>query len=403
MYAIALSLAPVISGQDLVTEADVQTFCNRFDCLIFHAHTQLYIDFQPVHHMTNGDSFGIYLSKKPDAPSDPTSLVVGTADPAPEPEVAHVTDMDIDVSQPAAATQEVSLSGHAPTTDSGEHERRRVVLYRLDQPAISVWIRWRRFSLLLHDILEITAIRPIDLVAVHPLLVKPVGESLHEFSAILQLQGDIAPGSDESLMLLDTFFHQQGAVAQMFADPGVDRRVIKIPLQVSRQGLLRVARVANYCEHMRDACVLSINHQIWNVQMVATRSLLHGTYGRLQIPPSSVPGVDTCRAVSLIEDISDLNAPTFAHVYPKLPHHSHTGGSRAGQDQPSHGSVLHDAVLLCNVPKPKRHHFADDHPSDAPDFQVSIPTQAPVHTPNVPEWNSFQQELMVQFDEHSVT
>ena len=288
MYAIALSLAPVISGQDLVTEADVQTFCNRFGCLIFHAHTQLYIDFQPVHHMTNGDSFVIYLSKKPGAPSDPTSLVVGTADPAPEPEVSHVTDMDIDVSQPAAATQEVSLSGHVPTTDSGEHERRRVVLYRLDQPAISVWIRWRRFSLLLHDILEVTAIRPIDLVAVHPLLVKPVGESLHEFSAILQLQGDIAPGSDESLMLLDTIFHQQGAVAQMFADPGVDRRVIKIPLQVSRQGLLRVARVANYCEHLRDACVLSINHQIWNVQMVATRSLLHGTYGRLQIPPSAV-------------------------------------------------------------------------------------------------------------------
>ena len=99
--------------------------------------------------------------------------MVGTADPAPEPEVAHVTDMDIDVSQPAAATQEVSLSGHAPTTDSGEHERRRVVLYRLDQPAISVWIRWRRFSLLLHDILEITAIRPIDLVAVHPLWSNP--------------------------------------------------------------------------------------------------------------------------------------------------------------------------------------------------------------------------------------
>jgi len=42
MYAIALSLAPVISGQDLVTEADVKTFCNRFDCLIFHAHTTVH-------------------------------------------------------------------------------------------------------------------------------------------------------------------------------------------------------------------------------------------------------------------------------------------------------------------------------------------------------------------------
>ena len=402
MYAIAVSLAPVISGQDIVTEAEVQTFCNRFDCLIFHAQTQLYIDFQPVHHMTHGDSFVIYLSRKPEAPSASNAEILNAADPAPEPDAQPDINMDVEDSQPAATANTPVSPGMTGAHDSAHEERRRVTLYRLDRPPISTWIRWRRFSLLLQDILEMTAICPSDLVAVHPLLVKPVGESLHEFSAILQLQGDIAPGSDESLIVLDTIFHQQGAVSQMFAEPAFDRRVVKIPMHVSRQGLLHFARVANYCEHSRSACVLSVNHQIWNVQNMALWPLLHGTYGRIQIPPSTVHGVETCRAVSLIEDVSDTSAPTFAQVYPKLPHHSNTGSQSQVPSDPVSGTVFNAALTLRSTSQPRHHRFADEHPSDAPEFQVPIPAQAPALTPNVPEWNSFLHELMVQFDEHSV-
>ena len=88
MYAVAVSFAPDISGQDVVTMTDVQPLCNRFECLVFHARAQLYLDFNPVHRM-HGDSFVIYLSQRTafDGPvGGPVGGPVVVSDPAPEPD-----------------------------------------------------------------------------------------------------------------------------------------------------------------------------------------------------------------------------------------------------------------------------------------------------------------------------
>lgn len=37
MYSVAVSFDPLISGQDVVTQSDIQDVCNLHDCLIFHA------------------------------------------------------------------------------------------------------------------------------------------------------------------------------------------------------------------------------------------------------------------------------------------------------------------------------------------------------------------------------
>lgn len=402
MYAIAVSFASVISGQDIVTDSEVQPLCNRFDCLIFHAQQQIYIDFNPVHHMTHGDSCVIFLSRRPTPVAASTAVAVDVADPSPEPAAMpdHNMDSDADVAQNERTLQSSDIT---PDIGGSDDARRRVTLYRLDRPHVSAWIRWKRFAHLLTDVLEITNISPSDLVAIHPMLVKPIGESVYEFSVIVQHLGDIAPGSDESLILLDTVFHQHGPITQTVAAPVVDRKVVKNPARVTRSGILHFARVANYCEMVHHACLVSINHVAWPLQHHAPKVLLHGSFGRIQIPPMQTPATETCRAVSLIEDVSDSTAPSFAAVYPTLPHHAQANErfSHGGPAPPPH--AMHDCFAAAVAHEPRQCHNADDQTVSAPTFEVSIPAQAAPVMPNVPGWSDFQHELNIQFAELSFT
>ena len=400
MYAVAVSFASVISGQDVITDTDVQPFCNRFDCLVFHAQTQLYIDFNPVHRMQHGDSFVIYLSRKVEPAQPSPSESVAALDPAPEPAVDSLQPMEIEVDQ--SISEGPGADAPPPVTAiETPDERRRITLYSLNRPSKAVWVRWKHFSHLLHDVIEASAIVPAALVAIHPLLIKPVGELAHELSVIVQLHSDIAPGSSETLILLDTVFHQQGPTAQSFAAPAYDRKVVKVPLPLTRQGLLHYARVANFCGQLQTQCLVSANYDLWNVQSPAAKSLLHGSYCHIQVPPARTHGFETCRAVSLVEDFFDSNSPTFAQIYPALPHHTQVNdrnpstmdGPGLGADRRSYRHV---------APRPKTHHSADTQQVSAPTLTIEVPAQAAPVMPNVPDWQSFQLDLEVQFDDYSV-
>lgn len=415
MYALAVSFAPLICGQDVITESDVQPLCNRFDCLIFHAMRQLYMDFNPVHHMTNGDSFVVYLSRRPADPSQPpVSSQVPDApmpgpisDPMPEPVPDHVAQLASDGASQSQNQHAASGSTTAGPTDA-DQDLRRVNIYRLDRPTISAWVRWRRFSLLLQDVITATALSPSDIVAIHPLIVKPVGEHINEISIIVQHLWDIAPGLAESLILLDTTFHQQGPITNVFAAPVVDRKVLKVPMSLTRLGLLHAAHVAHYCESVGNACLVSVNYELWNCQVLAAKPTLHGSYGRIQVPPTKVHGAETCRAVSLIEDLFDPVAPSFAQVYPKVPHHAEVNvrpaEDRPAQDRPPSGQhVTVEGLGSFSHRWPRTCHFGDHQTAVGPSFETPHPAQAPPVFPNAPDWTDFAHELSVQFDEMSVT
>ena len=372
MYAVAVSFEPVISGQDLVTSAGIQPFCNQFDCLIFHARDQLYIDFNRVHQMQHGHGFVVYLSRRPEpepAPSVP-SEAVSSIDPAPEPH----PEQDVDMHPQSVASDPLATDPAVGATADAD-DLRRVTLYRLNRQTKSAWVRWRQFSNLLQDVLEATSISPADIVALHPLLAKPIGEHANEFSVIVQQRQDIEPGSSDSLVLMDVVFHQQGSVAHMYMAPAVDRKVVRVPQTLTRQGVLQLARVANYCESAGQACLVALNHNPWLFQNAGTQMVLSGCYVRVQVPPATVHGAETCRAASLVEDLFDPQLPSFAQVYPTLPHHAEVNA----RPLPDHGSsppaAMHDCVTFCRYPIPRQCHFADQHVAEDPSFEANIPMQ----------------------------
>ncbi|CAL1155650.1 unnamed protein product, partial [Cladocopium goreaui] len=398
MYAVAVSLAPTISGQDLVTDAGIQDVCNVHACLIFQDQFHLPIDFARNFVVQPGAGFVVYVSLTDDAVPEGDTLHTEVLDPAPEPEQSE--DQMLVDSAPARLLDMQSLPSD-PAPDVREPTR-RITVYRLGQDPISAWVRLARFSTLVQDILEITALQPSELVAIHRIHAKPVGELQHETSFIIQHQGDIPPGSADQLVLLDVVFHQQGPATHPHVPAAFDRRVIKVPSAVSRAGLLELARVAQYCEFRHQACVVLIDHLVWHLQDLVVRLLSHGTYGRLHIPPPSIAGAETCRTVSLVEDVMCAQSPTFAQVYPSLPTHTDSNMRAEDSDMPPPPQCFSDA-LAAGQSGPLTSHLEDQHQTDPPEFLVSVPAQAPPVFPNAPQWQQFELQLRLLFDEHSHT
>lgn len=251
MYSVAVSFLPMISGQDLVTSADIQDLCNLYDCLVFHDHLHLPIDFHRHFHVPSGASFVVLVSNENNADPLTENLPVENRDLVPESE-----QMELD-SGHAVALDTHRTHGLVPSSVAEVESRRRIMVHFLDAPPTSIWVRLNRHDVLIQEVLAQVLVDPYEFVALHRVLAKPIGEAHDVTSFILQRHRDMPPGSSDQLLLLDVVFHQHGsAVAPLFPQ-GFDRRVIRVPVQASRSGLLSLARVAHYCASRVD-CIVQV-------------------------------------------------------------------------------------------------------------------------------------------------
>lgn len=397
MYSLAVSFAPHISGQDLITNADVQDLCNLYSCLVFQDRVHLPINLDRWFQVQPGAGFVVYLSSdtEPNQHSEP--VPVDDLDPMPEPVGDAVEPMEV---EPSARSEILPDAETVQQHPLDPHPRQRVTLYRLGCQPVAIWVRAPTFDTLLYDVLAALGLEHDQFVALHRIRAKPVGEPFNEISFIVQRHGDVSLGSLDRLALLDVVFHQHGPAVTPSSIPAFDRRVVLLPSQVTRQGLLTVARVGHYCASRND-CLVSVDHVLWPQRHIALRSFPHGTYGRIHVPPPSSIGVETCRTVSCIENLCDPTHPTFEHVYPSLPSHRSTN-QRNDYDRHSPVDALVDGISFvsgtireCRAPE------ENDQPPSS--FEVPIPPQGDPIFPNVPEWHTFELGLRVLFDDMSHT
>ena len=112
MYSVAVSLDRAISGQDLITDADLQDVCNMYACLIFQDQVHLPIDFTRNFIVEAGAGFVVYASTRDDTSSSAEAQTTEVLDPAPEP---GMFDHDLSAASqdvPMAATQASAASPH---------------------------------------------------------------------------------------------------------------------------------------------------------------------------------------------------------------------------------------------------------------------------------------------------
>ena len=393
-YSVAVSFAPLLSGQDVVTQADIQDLCNLYECLIFHEAVFLPIDFNRHFQTIPGVGFVVYVNSRTESPAEAVALTLDAQDPAPEPETNPAEDMDLDLSPTAAPDDGAVFNGRVSPQP---RTRRRVIFYRVGGLPISAWVQSTSFDGLITEVLGLMAIQPAELVSLHQVRAKPVGEAFHETSFIIQRQSDMPPGSPDQLVLLDVVFHQHGPVTAPLAASQFDRRVVRLPAELSRVGLLSVARVANYCESRRN-CVVMVDHALWPVQQGGNRHLRHGTYCRIHVPPPAALGMETCRVVSWIESLCDPSDPRFEHVYPFVNSHVHSNTRSHLNDEHAPQNALIDA-LATTVGQPRQHHAPEGQNVEPPSFEAPVPAQAAPVFPNVPDWLSFETELRLILDE----
>ena len=122
-----------------------------------------------------------------------------------------------------------------------------------------------RYALQLHrhevQAIHMVNYRPQDLFAAGTLV------------AIIQRAGDLAPGDQRQLVLIDVLFHGHDA-----ADFNVRRYVLPLRKDTTRRILLEELHLQPYCASVRQRCLIKLNN--WLVPL-ANHALFSATSWRL--------------------------------------------------------------------------------------------------------------------------
>eukprot|EP00435_Cladocopium_sp_Y103_P034123 s1574_g8.t1 len=170
-----------------------------------------------------------------------------------------------------------------PANDQNLQE---VYMYRLHDPPIRAFVHWHDYYTMINDIARCFAQHVDQVVDAHELNVVlpdlPDGTAV----ALVQLFHDIPPGRQACLTLLDVELHGHKIEPHYSTGPFVQRSVLVAPPRVTRNGLLALANLDQYCTMETGRCLLFFNHQRWPDYDELPRDLNHGDYIRVAVPPS---------------------------------------------------------------------------------------------------------------------
>ena len=184
--------------------------------------------FDPVHDVTNGDSFLIEPLRSHAASQHDALLQVQQAQLDYEEEAANEND-----SRNHFDDSEGSMS-HSSFGD----QTQAVHIYRLGHLAIFGHLDWRTYNTALRDAIQISRITRHQCVGFHYLQARPTGHHEGEEAIILQHIDDIAVGSLEKLVIVDIVYHTNSLSSGIPVSPTTVREVYKLPHLLARSHLL---------------------------------------------------------------------------------------------------------------------------------------------------------------------
>eukprot|EP00435_Cladocopium_sp_Y103_P037589 s516_g10.t1 len=418
--ALATSFATRVAGQDIVGSADFHSICQRYRCLIFFRWQEIPDTDDPVHDMHAGDGFALHVHGPPRPLQQSSSASAAAPDQAEDQDV-HMAPAE-QPGQPSSTADATQNPGGSPaaTAPLATNSLKRVLLYRLGFPVTPAVVRWTEFLSLCADVAQALNALPIDVVTVHQLQSRPVGQPPTEEGVIVQMRNDLEFASDEQLVLLDVVLHRHSTGRLSVDSPFADRRVVKIQRPVTRTHLLEHARVDNYCEFVDGRCLVKLNHALWPAQDHAPRHLLHGAYIQVLLPPPASTDLPVLRTIQLVEDTANVMFDgDFASFYPHW-------FSAVNDDHDVQGTSASDVLSLTGPPtrpaqckgtlfcdfhfdsSPLLEHINDEDQGSPPSFtravHTAIPAPAGVNLalPPILDFQSFVLEFGVTFRDRAV-
>ena len=413
----AISFPEQVTGRRIVTYSDSVRLCQTFACIVSHGDAMLSLLETPVHQMRGGDSFVIHATSPMLTSFEVSNPTSGNA------QSSHSSGQSTaqiagSSNQGSGRQERTDLPSSAYDVPGTLVPRHRVNLYRLGHPPITALVSWSSFHELLADIVSALQVSWTDVVMPHFVHAKPVGESPLERSIIVQMRDDITPASNDQLVLQDLVIHHHGNGDNSLASQSTDRRVVRIQKPVTRTHVLQYAHVNQYCQFVRDRCLVHVNHLPWQLQDLAPRDLLHGTYIQVVLPPPDSRMHDVLKVVQVTEDFGALTEGSFQAQYPSLALKSPRDSSGSGHLQSGHMSLdeqskgtNHAAVFRDDGYWPilPVGHLNDDDQNSPPRFEREVAIQDFVNQqplPVLPELHNFERfrlQMRTLFEEFAVT
>eukprot|EP00435_Cladocopium_sp_Y103_P061146 s257_g22.t1 len=326
-WAVAASFNMRVSGFEIATAAGVLHWCQSPDhqCWISFAGTAIPLDPTLRHRMRAGHSFVVTIEP---APVDATGSSSSRPPPSTAPCLATADGDLCGYQQPTSPDYEDQPDLHddgPPSPDpppdddaspSSLHSTDKgVLVYGLHVPERHCFVTWTTYMAILDGIVHGLHLRKATVRCFHHLSVSPVGlHSAGERAVILQQTDDIAPGSPEKRILVDTEVHFHPLPSGLVVPTAATRRVMKVNPHLHREQMLLLLDLSDYCQLQRQRCLLHKNNQLWDHRDRTVHEISHGDYVRVQVPPPDDHSLDTEVAIGIAREFGTTNladCPTF--------------------------------------------------------------------------------------------
>ena len=305
-FAVASSLERRVSGVKLATEADVLHLCNHpgTRCSITFRWHVIPFSLRPVHEVTAGQSFVIQIV-------DANPSLGNEARPSCAPQATQSTsgvhDADVDYDMPEVpddAHVSRAPSDHTPSGSSIHSDDLSLLIYRLEAPDAHCFTQGDNYAAILSSAIRACRLPRRLVRCFHYLTVCPIGvDPDHETAIILHTITDIAAGSAEKLILVDTEIHFHPLRGGLVVPAAHSRRVMKVNPHLHRNQLLILTGLLDYCELQEDRCTVFCNHEVWASQDRRVKDVSHGHYFRIVVPPPRDEHLDTELAIAIARDL----------------------------------------------------------------------------------------------------
>lgn len=337
-YAVAVSYTPFVSGYQLAVSVNMEQHCQTQICTIRHGRTVIPFSMDPVHEMTDGDTFTI-------APRS-SEAAAGVQQTQCNP--AEVEQQDPPEQPPHDESRRHDQGDDPPTPmddeDSGfssDEDPQGVHVYRLGHFPVFGYADWRTYHTILRDAVQMVRLRLNQVPAFHFVRARMDGLQAVEEAIIVQHIHDIPVGSLEKLVIIDVKMHTRNRGGRVPHPPLVKRQVYRVLHQLTRSHILMIAEVDAYCAWMQDQCVVTLDNEHWDQRDLRLRDVHHGTYVKIEVPPPPEPHWNTAAAIRVAQDIStmvdpreagDLISQTLAAEFGEVP--TVLGGGQVQQHKP---------------------------------------------------------------------
>ena len=256
----AISSPILVSGLRLLNLAAYDDQCDPNNCHMWHVGTQLTITNVPDFRSRDGQSVVVRVHED--------DAIAASS---------HHTPCSPESISPQ------SYLGPNPASDVADVRVLR--MYRLFKPMESAAVAWHSYAQLMFNVSRALSIPITDVQQVHETTVETTGQTDHETVVVLQTVGDIDPGSDEQLILVDCEVHLPHRVGSPPIAPKVERFVLKVVKHLVRIHLLQVAGIASELGRSLHGCLVYHNHELWATQDLGTHTFQSGDYIRIIAPP----------------------------------------------------------------------------------------------------------------------